>query len=258
MQEETGTDGCPSFRGSVVLDLVDQDKTFQWGVVLDGPQGANFWGIPTEVQDANSTERHRQFRLDPGAAAQVERYYFTHCRRLGANKHSAAGSAAPGLRFAAWAPNAKEPVEVVFGNPASGYIDNNGSGIDPAQPVITLSRLPDGVWEGLAPAPFDAFKGLPYMYRFKNAQNHTVYRTDIFSRSQIGKGDKNPATTAWPGTPETLDGLVSCSLVIDPDVIRKDFSSAPPGTVPKLIPAHEFWATEFTPGLPVPTRVEIS
>jgi 1,4-alpha-glucan branching enzyme len=256
MYEEIGDDGGPIFRGSVALDLVDNDKTFKWGVVLDGPQGANFWGIPTEVQDVNSAERYRQFRLETGAAPQVERYYLTHCRRLGANKYFAAGSTTPGLRFAVWAPNARPPVEAVFGDPAGGYIANDGAGIDPAQPVVTLSRLPDGVWQGIAPAPFDTFKGLPYMYRLTNAQNDIRYRTDIFSRSQIGKGDKNPVNTAWPGTPETLDGAVGCSLVIDPDVVRREFASTPAGTAPDLISAEEFWAAEFTPGLPVPTRVE--
>jgi 1,4-alpha-glucan branching enzyme len=46
-----GTDDCPSFTALVSLDTADQGKTFKWGVMIDGPQGANFWGIPTEVQD---------------------------------------------------------------------------------------------------------------------------------------------------------------------------------------------------------------
>jgi 1,4-alpha-glucan branching enzyme len=255
MIEEVGTDGCPVFKASVSLDLADSDKTFKWGVILDGPQGANFWGIPTEVQDINSVERYREFQLNGGIAApQVERYYFTYCRRLGANKHFAAGSATPSLRFAVWAPNAQS-VEVVFGDSASGYIANNGAGIDSAQPVIPLSKVADDIWEGDAPANFESFKSFPYMYRIKNAQHETVYRTDIFSRGQIGKGDIKPTTT-WSGTPDTLDGTVSCSLVIDPDVVRRGFASTPPGGQPDLIPAEDFWATEFTPGLPVPTRLE--
>ena len=56
MHAGMGPDGCPMFRGSVALDLAHAGKTFKWGVVLDGPQGANFWGIPTEVQDVNSAE----------------------------------------------------------------------------------------------------------------------------------------------------------------------------------------------------------
>src|SRR5215475_7457728 len=41
----------------------------------------------------------------------------------------------------------------------------------------------------------------------------------------------------WPGTVDTLDGTVSCSVVIDPDVVRRDFASTPPGQEPDLIPA---------------------
>ena len=67
------------------------------------------------------------------------------------------------------------------------------------------------------------------MYRIVNAQGQTVYRTDIFSRSQIGKGAINPVKATWPGTVDTLDGTVSCSVVIDPDVVRRSFESTAPG-----------------------------
>lgn len=256
MQEEVGEDGCPIFKATISFDLADQDKTFKWGVILDGPQGSNFWGIPTEVQDVNSVERYRQFRLDGSTTKpQVECYYFTYGRFLGANKHFVAGSVTPGLRFAVWAPNAQS-VKVVFGNPATGYIFNDGTAIDLAQPVVALSRSRDGVWEGGPQGDFETFKSLPYMYRIVNAQGQTAYRTDIFSRSQIGKGAINPVKAAWPGTVDTLDGTVSCSVVIDPDVVRRGFESTTPGHEPDLVPADEFWATEFTLGLPVPTRLE--
>src|SRR5690349_19964488 len=51
MQGAIGEDGCPIFTASLSLDRADQHQTFKWGVVLDGPQGSNFWGIPTELQD---------------------------------------------------------------------------------------------------------------------------------------------------------------------------------------------------------------
>src|SRR4051794_28562344 len=97
---------------------------------------------------------------------------------------------------------------------------------------------------------------IPYMYRIRNAQGDTTYRTDIFSRSQIGKGHIDPANTVWPGTPETLDGTVSCSIVVDPDVVRRSFASTPPDERPDLIPADEFWAGEFNADLTIPTRLE--
>lgn len=255
MQDAIGEDGCPIFKTSVPLDTADESKFFRWGVVLDGPQGASFWGIPTEIQDSNSVERYRSFQLS-GAASQIERYYFTCGRRLGSNKYFAAGGAAPRLRFAVWAPNARS-VQVVFGDPARGYIADDGAGIDPTRPVVGLAKTAGGIWEGGPQGDFETFKSLPYMYRIMNAQGDTVYRTDIFSRGQAGRGNVNPAhDAAWPGTIETLDGGVSCSVVIDPDVVRRDFTSTPPGAIPDLIPAADFWAMEFTPGLPVPTRVE--
>ena len=41
-------------------------------------------------------------------------------------------------------------------------------------------------WGRRAAGGGEDFKGLPYMYRIENAQGDPVYRTDIFSRSQIG------------------------------------------------------------------------
>lgn len=259
MQEEIGSDGCPMFSASVSLKLDDIDKTFKWGVVLDGPQGANFWGIPTEEHDVDSTERYRQFRLNDGAVGpQIEFYYFTYCRRLGANKRFSPGSATPGLHFAVWAPNAQK-VDVVFGDADKGYIGDDDSGIDPTKPVIVLTKTAaEGIWEGGPQGDFDDFMSLPYMYRIINAEGKKVYHTDIFSRSQIGKGDINPVHPykPWSGTPDDLNGRVSCSVVIDPDVVRRDFDSTPRGRKPNLIPKAEFWASEFTPGLPVPTSLE--
>ncbi len=259
MQEAVGEDGCPMFRASVALDLADANRTFRWGVVLDGPQGSNFWGIPTEIHDARSRERYREFRLT-GAASQVERYHLTCGRRLGANKHLAPGSTTSMLRFGVWAPNAQQ-VDVVFGDPARGYIGDDGTGIDPGAPVVPLTRGAGGVWEGGPAASFDAFKSALYMYRIVDAQGTTVYRTDIFSRHQFGKGTIDPASIKpgqppWPGTPDTLDGTVSCSVIIDPDVVRRTFEAPVPGAPADLVPAEEFWATEFTPGLPVPTELE--
>src|SRR5262245_18030883 len=127
MQEAVGDDGCPMFRASVTLDLADQQRMFRWGVALDGPQGNNLWGIPTEVRDVNSTARFRQFRLN-GGTTQTERYCLTYGRRLGANKHFAPANPAPDLRFAVWAPNATK-VDVVFAPLARTYIAGKGTRI---------------------------------------------------------------------------------------------------------------------------------
>jgi 1,4-alpha-glucan branching enzyme len=255
MVEEVGPDGCPAFKAAVHIDTADSDKTFRWGVVLDGPQGANFWGIPTEVHDANSTERYREFRLKANEGEpQVETYYFTYCTRLGANKYLAPGSAAPEVRFAVWAPNALA-VDVVFGFPEKGYIWDGGRGIDLTRPIVRLTRGDTGIWESAPVSDYADFDGLPYMYRIKNAQGETVFRTDIFSRGQIGRGAIDPADEPWPGTADSLDGTVSCSVVTDPDSVRRDFPFAP-GAGEARISVEEFWANEFTAALPLPNRVE--
>src|SRR4051794_38153382 len=117
MEQFTAEDGCPAFRAAAVVDD-DQDGQLQWGVIVDGPAGANVWGLPTGVADRNSTERYRSF--DPRTAGEEQRYHLTDCRRLGANRVMRNG-APDAVEFAVWAPNARS-VEVLLGQPASGYI----------------------------------------------------------------------------------------------------------------------------------------
>jgi 1,4-alpha-glucan branching enzyme len=248
MAPGTAEDGCPCFTADIAFDTGEVGKRYRWGVRLDGPQGANLWGIPTEVGDMNSLERYREFTLaDP---PEGQDFYLTFGRRLGARRHFADGQA-PGLRFAVWAPNAKA-VEVVFGRPDSGYIADDGDGIDPARPVVPLARGPGGVWHSDPLPDFAAFEGAPYMFRVKNAQGKTVYRTDIFSRNQIGRGSFDPGGGHYAGDPSALDGTKSCSLVQSVDTVAKDFDDPGGGRVP----AEEFWASEFTPGVAVPARLE--
>src|SRR5262249_34033779 len=156
----------------------------------------------------------------------------------------------PDLRFSVWAPNAQD-VEVVFGKTGNGYIANDGDGIDPARPVLKLQRGQGGIWESAVVPSFGAFEGAPYMYRIKNAQGNTVYRTDILSRNQIGRGSTDPNGAHFAGSPAELDGTKSCSLVVSLDTVAKDF--APGGS---RIPEAEFWHTEFTSGLNIPSRIE--
>jgi 1,4-alpha-glucan branching enzyme len=255
MQQVLGIDGCPVFTATVSLSATDATQVFRWSVRLDGPQGANLWGIPTETHTDQAVERHRLFTLTMNQPIQVERYYFTYLRRLGANKFFLNGAGLPSLHFAVWAPNARK-VEVVFGQPDSGYISDTGQGIDPTQPVVSLTKGADDIWEGQPPGDFETYKSLPYMYRIENEMGQTVFRTDIYSRSQIGRGRVNPQKGIWDGSPGSLDGSVSCSVVIDADVVRRSFASTLPGAALDLITADEFWATEFTSGLPVATRLD--
>lgn len=246
-------DGCPGFTAIVDLDDRDVGRTFRWTVRLSTLTVSDVSGVPTEVDDPRSTDRVRSFELAPaGPAPQQERYYFTDARRLGARQVSGAGD--PGLRFRVWAPNARQ-VEVVFGDRSLGYIGDDGEGIDPAREALPMTRLDDGLWETAVIPGFAAHEGLPYMYRITNAQGRIVYRTDIFSRQQIGCGFVDPAHAAWDGDLATLDGTKSCSLVVGLDTVARDLST-PLGEPAVRVGDHEFWASEFTPGLPVPSRVE--
>jgi len=160
-------DGCPCFTADVDFDDSEAGKKFRWGVRLDGPSGANLWGIPTEINDGMSSERYREFELQQTGGMQE--FYFTYARRLGAQKFFSDGAQQPDLRFSAWAPNARD-VEVVFGKPDNGYIADDGDGIDPVRPAFKLRRGPGGIWESDVIPDFTAFEGAPYMYRVTNAQ----------------------------------------------------------------------------------------
>ncbi len=256
MMEIVAEDGCPGFGLIVKFDAGEVGKRFQWAVRLSTPAAADVSGIPTEVNDANRTERVRMFQLAPaGTPAQLEEYHFTQARRLGARKVFVHGrSGGSGLRFAVWAPNAQQ-VEVVFGDPANGYIADDGDGIDPSRPPLPLTKGADGTWQTEVIRDFAAHEGLPYMYRIRNAQGRTVYRTDLFSRQQIGRGTRNPAGGHWNGGPAELDGTKSCSVVAGLDTVAQDFIPLS-GQAPVRISEDDFWAHEFTPGLPVPSRIE--
>ena len=255
MTEIIAEDGCPAFTATVHFDASEVGKPFEWSVRLDTPVVSDVRGVATEVKDANKTDRVRRFQLQPAGSSQIEEYYLTYARRLGARKVFSGGrSRDADLRFAVWAPNARN-VEVVFGDPATGYIHDDGRGIDPARPPLAMARGLDGIWQSAAIPHFAAHEGQPYMYRVTNAQGHVVYRTDLFSRQQIGRGTKNPKAGGWDGTPATLDGTKSCSLVVSLDTVARDFIP-PAGQAAVRIAEAEFWAHEFTPGLPVPTRIE--
>src|SRR5512144_2470624 len=119
MDDVVADDGCPAFVRSVEFEDSLAGQVIRWGVRLDGPPGANVWGITTEVQVPDSQERYREFRLPGPGGVHEERYYLTWSRRLGAQKFYAADTASPDLTFAVWAPNARA-VDVVFGEQNSG------------------------------------------------------------------------------------------------------------------------------------------
>jgi 1,4-alpha-glucan branching enzyme len=242
IQDETGCDG---FQATVPFDSAQAGTAFQWGVTADLANAPNTWLIPTEVADLNSTDRTRSFVLTADGAPQD--YWFATGRRFGAQKYN------DGIRFAVWAPHAQK-VEVVFGKLPSGYISDDGTGIDPAAAAIPLTAIAGGIWEARLPN-FAAYMNRLYMYRIVNAQGKVTYKVDIFSRNQAGRGAANPGGAHYAGTSTDLDGIVSCSVVSDPDQVAADFNDT--GIEKQsLIPADQFWAVEFSAGKKPPQKIE--
>lgn len=276
MQDFIGDDGCHCFSATVGFDDSQLGSEFRWGVVLDCAAAPNLWGIPTEVNDANSNDRVRIFRLLASQALagkpQEERFYLTFCRRLGAQKFLPAVGAAPAIRFAVWAPDASG-VSVVFANwNGSGYIDNNGGGGDANLKRVPLHKATrngqpddvdwDGIWESeLAKSPeltnYTAWDHVPYMFKVNRDDNSTAYRTDLYSRCQIGSGPVDPGGQSYQGKYQDLDGHVSCSVVVDPDTVTSVFKQAQwPQDKPLFVPQEKFWQDEFDHNRPVPNSLD--
>lgn len=259
MEEIVAEDGCPAFRATVALDGNSGDS-FQWGVIADGPGGRNLWAIPNEVNDVGSRERTRTLVLGEGPTQQA-RYWLTHGRRLGANKRYRAGGS-PEIEFAVWAPNARA-VEVVFGDVDSGYISDTGEGATSARGQFPMTRDDDGVWwTKIADSPelgnFSAHDHAPYMFLVTKDDGSMAYRTDMYSRCQIGRGTFDPARPppgmTFSGSRQDLDGTVSCSVVVDPDRVTKLFAE---GVWPETrwLDDDDFWRNELDPLRPLPAHV---
>ena len=243
--------GCDAFSATVPFDSSLTGTLFNWGVTADIVGAPNTWVVVTEVPDENSNQRTRSFTLT--ASGMQQDYWFATGRRFGAQKYLA------GIRFAVWAPHARK-VEVVFApfDPATGtptgYISDDGTGVNPAAPVLALNPVGGGVWECDLPTFSDYFNRL-YMYRITNEQGAVTYKVDIFSRNQVGRGAKNPGGAHYTGSYLDLDGIVSCSIVSDPDQVTKDFDDT--GVAKEtLISADDFWASEYTAGKIPPTNTQ--
>jgi 1,4-alpha-glucan branching enzyme len=260
MKKFVAPDGCPGWRADVRFDAAQRGWTFHWGVMVDTQERKGAWGIATEVSDPHSNAKERSFEL--GEDGQVERYWLTHCRRLGANKLWRKGARQPALMFSVWAPNARD-VDVVIGDPATGYIWNDGRGVKQA---FKLTKRADGsgIWESdpadPALADFALWDHQLYMFRIRKEDGSLAYRTDLYSRCQIGSGHKKPENprdgeARWNHTRQDLDGSKSCSLVIDPECVSSHIEddSFPPA---QSMDDAAFWASEYDRRRPVPKRLD--
>jgi 1,4-alpha-glucan branching enzyme len=251
--------GGIAYQARVALAPDQAERRFAWSVLVDGADVCDARAVVTELEDASGggaplLER----RFVPAESGGTESYHLSFARRLGAQKIDRRGAEA-GLRFTVWAPHAEE-VDVVFGKPQHGYIADDGTGIDPARPVIRLGRGEAGVWQSDDGDPrlrrFAPWVGVPYMYRVRKEGGAVAYRTDLYARAQAGTGAGNPR-----GRPRrrsgarSLDGVVSCSLIVDPDLVARE--PGPPGiTAGDAISDEEFWQDELRHDRPVPQRLE--
>lgn len=123
-----------------------------------------------------------------------------------------------------------------------------------------MFRDSDGIWQtDVAESPdladFSKFDHQPYMFRIAKEGGQIAYRTDLYSRCQIGKGTFDPEGKPYSGNYIDLDGTKSCSVVIDPETVTRNFQESV-WPEQEFVPEEEFWNGEFTPGRPVPNRVE--
>lgn len=287
MARDAPGDDSVSFRADVDLDVAGRGAWFRWGVSFVHPDGSEVWAIPTEVKDRDSRERVRVFQFS--GEPQGETYYLAHCTRLGANRVRRAGGEPDRIRFAVWAPSARA-VELVFGTiwdrkdlaraPASGslpfgdiaggYVADDGTGSRQDLGPFAMRQVGEGVWETDPDEPglrdFATLDHAPYMYRIRRNDDSVAYRTDLYSRCQIGYGAFNPEGARYTGLLCDLDGTVSCSAVVDPERVTRYFLEEPPYLtrppgIARVWPEREFatqeefWRDEFAGRRP-PSRVE--
>ena len=277
-------DGCQSFTANVQFAESEGGKTFRWTVLLE-IDGQQRLGITEEVNSGDSKENIRSFQLlSASGENQIENYRFNWSRHLGAQKLMIPGEQEPRIQFAVWAPNAQQ-VEVIMVDlwiegqvvsaidpnsipalrtmPAEqvcgGYVSDAGEGVVNNWPPLAMKRDHEGVWRTEANDPalqsFRRFEHCSYYYRVTRDDGSVVYRSDLYSRCQIGFGTVIP-TGRFTGRTQDLDGTVSGSVVKDPDKICQFFDE-------EVYPeqhwqsATEFWlSADANPLPPRPNRLE--
>ena len=255
MQPMESEDGCPAYRAEALLDAGEAGRTFQWGVLLDAPGRPNIWGIMTEEDPFEQSTTNRSFELKPEGS--VERYWLTHCRRLGGNKYYLSDQDQPAIQFSVWAPNALKVETVIAAEKAAGYIWSDGRGVEHA---FAMTKNEEGIWNteprDEALADFSKWVGRCYMFRITRDDGSVAYRSDMFSRSQCGSGSKNPEEEGqnWDGSPEDLEATKSCSMVVDTERVTAQLKGSADGGA--CLSEHDFWDHEFNPLRPMPSRIE--
>lgn len=262
-------DGCESFSAEVQFDQSQIGWTFHWSVSADTDSQSEINIVMTEVHDGKSMDRRLSFELEPVQFPfQNVSYKLLNSRWLGAQRLFPVG-----ISFRTWAPNARD-VEVVFGKltakqddtgtwivDSTGHIsdvDYGSIGLDEQAFSYKLLRSEQDAecWTVELPNKlFQDFDHRPYMYKITRDDGSLVYRTDIYSRCQIGGGEFNPKGKPYYGSYKDVDGTVSCSVVVDPNTVAASLKEAD-SLRPSVISEEKFWADEFDSSKPVPRNIE--
>lgn len=110
-----------------------------------------------------------------------------------------------------------------------------------------MTSIGGGIWQVML-ENFSQMVGRPYMFRMVKDDGTVAFRTDIYSRKQIGAGNTDPKGQPYAGLPADLDGPPSCSVVCDPHKVVLNSGGE--------TPVDEFWTDEFTVDHPLPTKLE--
>ncbi len=86
------------------------------------------------------------------------------------------------------------------------------------------------------------------MFRVVKDDGTTAFRTDIYSRKQIGAGNTDPEGLPYTGLPADLEGPQSCSVVCDTGKVTLNSGQE--------MSVDNFWADEFSAEHPLPTKLE--
>ena len=257
--------GCDAFTTSVSFDAGQTGTVFEWGVLADLAGAPNTWVVVTEVPGRKLESMQSKFysRIERprskiiGSRRGADSARRNTCRR---DRRALAFDSRCGRQTRQrWKWCSLRSISPA-GTP-TGYIADDGSGMDPTAAVVPLASKNGGVWESdIATTPalsdFSSYFNLLYMYRITNEQDaDPTYKVDIFSRNQVGRGGINPGGAHYTGSYMDLDGIVSCSMVSDPDQVTKDFNDT--GIQKQtLIPEDQFWASEYTGGQKPPQNLE--
>ena len=220
-------DGCPAFTATVDFDDCRQPgRSMRWGVRLDGPAGRTPGRSTSRFTTPSRRSATASSPCPRPAARREERYYFTYSRRLGAQKtlRRACRDARP--RGSPSGRRTPGQVEVVFGRRSTAATSpTTGPASTPHRPVDRPRHGgPAASGRARRVADFSPVRRPAVHVPDRERAGRRPSTAPTSTRAgRSAAADRTPRRTAGTATRTTLDGTVSCSVVIDQDVVREEF-----------------------------------